>query len=134
MTDLQAAVERLEKCPWCAGDGWIIEDRDLKLPTLYRAQCKMCGAGHGGFDTRAEAIAAWNRRTTVSRLPGREEIEAAILENLRAEEIYDGQDVELVCTGVPEATTAILALLSKAPEGGGSMGSIAPSPEPGDGR
>lgn len=55
----------MKPCPWCASAGWVIEDYgiDGREPLLYRPQCKACGGGHGGFDMRARAIAAWNRRT-----------------------------------------------------------------------
>lgn len=51
-------------CPWCAGPAWLIEDRGDHggEPLLHRPQCIRCGGGLGGFNTRAEAIAAWNTR------------------------------------------------------------------------
>ena len=55
----------LANCPFCAGDGWLIEDRGDNgcEVLLYRPQCRQCGAGLGGFDHPEEAAEAWNTRT-----------------------------------------------------------------------
>lgn len=64
-------------CPFCGGPASTIEDRGDNgcEPLLHRPQCKVCGGGLGGFNTRPEAIAIWNRRALSPRsLEGMEEI------------------------------------------------------------
>jgi Lar family restriction alleviation protein len=57
-------AETLGTCPFCGGAAHLVDDRGDNgcESLLYRPQCKMCGGGLGGFDTKAQAIAAWNRR------------------------------------------------------------------------
>ena len=43
-------------CPCCGGTS------TPKHNDFYYVQCKDCGMMTGNFDTKAEAIAAWNRR------------------------------------------------------------------------
>lgn len=52
-------------CPWCGGAAR--EQENGRTPSLYREvvcdACDFCGPSH---DTRAEAIAAWNRRPAIT--------------------------------------------------------------------
>jgi Lar family restriction alleviation protein len=56
-------TEGLEPCPFCGGEGFVVPEPGTRdLPPLFRPQCKRCGAGHGGFVSRVQAVKAWNRR------------------------------------------------------------------------
>ena len=50
---------RLKPCPFCGGHA------EIKCDVLYRgynARCQLCGVNTRNFETKDEAIEAWNRR------------------------------------------------------------------------
>ena len=49
-------MEKLKKYPFCGGEAEIAGYK------IFWAICKECTAETKGFDTREEAIEAWNRR------------------------------------------------------------------------
>lgn len=49
--------DELKACGSCGRGSYVEDDGDY-----YHAGCDECGLRMGGFDTRADAIAAWNRR------------------------------------------------------------------------
>lgn len=53
------AEEELLPCPFCGGTP---EPRH-GTSGFYRVQCDACGSSTENYDTKEEAIAAWNRRT-----------------------------------------------------------------------
>lgn len=56
-------MENLKPCPFCGGEAetdFGFEDHDTK--TYFYVVCLKCGAEAIGCKTKAEAIAAWNRR------------------------------------------------------------------------
>lgn len=58
MTDKPAAEPvALLDCPFCGGDGVIIPENGGSRP-----QCKSCGAGFGYFNSKRNAVEAWNTR------------------------------------------------------------------------
>ena len=65
-------TQSLEPCPFCEGDA-AIQDRSgcrgyttssRYQPPIYVPVCVDCDASIDQFGTKAEAIAAWNTRTT----------------------------------------------------------------------
>lgn len=72
-------MSELKPCPFCGGDLLVVNDRGDGgcEPLLYRPQCQKCGVGLGGFNTRAEAIATWNRRAQTFPAGGWREIASA---------------------------------------------------------
>lgn len=54
-------TEELKPCPFCGGEAEIRDEHDHSWIAH-----KGCPADLGGFETRVEAIVAWNRRTTLS--------------------------------------------------------------------
>ena len=73
-------MEELKRCPFCGGkakmwddgymrpvidEGGAYVDMDIKSPDLYGVECTSIGCYCQliGYDTEAEAITAWNRRT-----------------------------------------------------------------------
>jgi Lar family restriction alleviation protein len=49
-------MEELKKCPFCGGEAKIVGY------SLFWIVCKECFAETDAFDTKIEAIKAWNRR------------------------------------------------------------------------
>lgn len=49
-------MKELKKCPFCGGEAEIAGYK------IFWVICKECTAETKGFDTREEAIEAWNRR------------------------------------------------------------------------
>lgn len=49
-------MEDLKKCPFCGGKAEIVGYK------IFWVICKECTAETKSFDTREEAIEAWNRR------------------------------------------------------------------------
>lgn len=49
-------MKKLKKCPFCGGEAEIAGDK------IFWVICKECTAETKCFDTREEAIEAWNRR------------------------------------------------------------------------
>lgn len=49
-------MAELKKCPFCGGEAEIVEY------TIFWVTCKECAAETKDFDTKEEAIEAWNRR------------------------------------------------------------------------
>ena len=56
-----------ELCPCCGGDG-IYVDSCSDCAALWSVGCTTCGL-HNNADTRADALAAWNRRAALSPAP-----------------------------------------------------------------
>lgn len=63
--------KELKPCPFCGGDGRIIEkikvydSRDKRMcrcTTDFYVRCDRCGAEAEHFDNQNSAIKAWNRR------------------------------------------------------------------------
>jgi len=52
------ANETLKPCPFCGGEGKLFFAADR----VFYVSCESCGTTSDWFDTKAEAIAAWNRR------------------------------------------------------------------------
>lgn len=52
------AEEELRSCPFCMGGATAGHGSS----GFYYVQCDDCGSMTGNFDTKAEAIAVWNRR------------------------------------------------------------------------
>lgn len=107
-------------CPFC-GMNPLVEPWHGGPPTKTRISCPAeyddeCGATASATgDTRAEAIAAWNRRALpVPSGPSREEVEAAISEY---EEAYSQWLIDGGCgAGVEKTRAALLALYRPAGE------------------
>lgn len=60
--DNQMTTELLP-CPFCGGLGEIQHTEDYNEEWRHWIMCKGCAAStHWGYDTVAEAIAAWNQR------------------------------------------------------------------------
>lgn len=57
-------------CPFCGGDGRVIPEvgNHFHPRLLYRPQCGKCGGNLGGFESRPQAIAAWNTRASAPAL------------------------------------------------------------------
>lgn len=49
----------LERCPFCGGEAQI---RTFDRKTYY-VTCSACRADSGGYDTLADVVVAWNKRT-----------------------------------------------------------------------
>ncbi len=49
-------MDRLKRCPFCGGEAEIVGY------TIFWVTCKECTAETKDFDTKEEAIEAWNRR------------------------------------------------------------------------
>lgn len=54
---LEAEEEEPLACPFCGGEAIGVHERDG-----FSEHCKLCWAGTDVCNTKAEAIAAWNRR------------------------------------------------------------------------
>ena len=52
----------LKPCPFCGGTNIYCEDAGHKTDVWF-VQCDDCGATFPHFDSKAEAIKAWNTRT-----------------------------------------------------------------------
>lgn len=55
---LEAEEDKPLLCPFCGADGVITELKDGG----FRAFCLECLSASGAYSTKADAIAAWNRR------------------------------------------------------------------------
>lgn len=55
---LEAEEEKPLPCPFCGADGKITELKEGG----FRAFCLKCLSASGAYSTKADAIAAWNRR------------------------------------------------------------------------
>jgi Lar family restriction alleviation protein len=53
-------MKQLKPCPFCGGDGMLYDTSQFGL---FIAWCNNCGVDTDPYDTREEAIAAWNQRT-----------------------------------------------------------------------
>ena len=53
-------MEELRKCPFCGGEAEMFFD----VPYASYVECLKCGSRTKICYTKAEAIAAWNRRVT----------------------------------------------------------------------
>jgi Lar family restriction alleviation protein len=53
----------LDPCPFCGESSHLGFERDWDGAPCVNAHCVTCGADGDWFRTRAEARAAWNRRT-----------------------------------------------------------------------
>lgn len=60
--------EKLLPCPFCGGESRIREYKDVEFlihnADCFMVQCDRCGCGTSYEATKAEAIAAWNRRAS----------------------------------------------------------------------
>ena len=56
-------IEKIKRCPFCGGQAEVREF----TATLIFVQCKSCLAGTTAFPTGEEAVAAWNKRWTLSK-------------------------------------------------------------------
>ena len=57
---MKEQTNELKSCPFCGGsDLWIDGGEYLNS---FAVICTHCGGRIGYFDTKADAIAAWNRR------------------------------------------------------------------------
>lgn len=56
---LECEDEKPLPCPFCGGNASVIEVMNY---TAVAVRCDSCHATSGNYDTKAEAIAAWNRR------------------------------------------------------------------------
>lgn len=55
----------LKPCPFCGGEGKIIDLGFFNLPSSYGVCCLNCScATYQFFDTEGEAAEAWNRRVS----------------------------------------------------------------------
>ena len=73
-------IKEPQPCPFC-GNSAIVIERDGG--SAYRVKCRNimeCGAMSEWFDSEAEALAAWNRRTTsradkvIRTVPGHDDL------------------------------------------------------------
>jgi Lar family restriction alleviation protein len=68
---------KLKPCPWCGGE--VVMPRNIGA-AFHWVDCVECLADGPKTATRAEAIAAWNRRTPAV---SREELEKRITEEIK---------------------------------------------------
>ena len=52
--------EKLKPCPFCGSENLYIDSGEFFRE--YEIRCTKCGGRICWFDTKAEAITAWNRR------------------------------------------------------------------------
>lgn len=50
----------LKPCPFCGGNAVV--DMDESWYWEYKAYCALCGVSMEYFETKKEAVEAWNRR------------------------------------------------------------------------
>lgn len=55
--------EKLKPCPFCGGEAEINRGYSFGMTYIYEVECENCKALMGVFESEAEAIEAWNRRT-----------------------------------------------------------------------
>jgi Lar family restriction alleviation protein len=55
-----SSMPELKRCPFCGGQGVV--EMDESWYWEYEAYCMNCTATLGHFNTKAEAIEAWNTR------------------------------------------------------------------------
>ena len=61
-------MEELKRCPFCGGDGVITQKRNLET-WIVECSNPICPASYmigNDYDTKEEAIEAWNRRCEVT--------------------------------------------------------------------
>ena len=60
--------DALLPCPFCGGPARLIHDTesDYRAFHSYQVECDQCDADSAGSADRDKAIAAWNRRATLS--------------------------------------------------------------------
>lgn len=68
-------MEKLKKCPFCGGEGYVIS-----VEMHYWIRCKSCNADTDADSTLEGAIHLWNARKPMERIL--ERIENEILEEL----------------------------------------------------
>lgn len=55
--------DRLELCPFCNGEAWLLQVNYPDEDRWYNPQCSNCDAGMmKNYETKEEAIEAWNKR------------------------------------------------------------------------
>ena len=68
-------MAELKPCPFCGGEAFVYKRYESVWrndPTDYTVLCKNCRAGvRHYFQTKGEAIEAWNKRTEPERPKGR---------------------------------------------------------------
>ena len=57
---LEVEEEKPLPCPFCGGEAHVIDCID-PYPCMY-VQCSKCGVRTKRYNSRSEAVAAWNRR------------------------------------------------------------------------
>lgn len=65
----RVSEENLRECPFCGGEATVHNYPNVTSGRDWFVHCKPCDMSLDAFSTRAEAIAAWNRRTTPSLPP-----------------------------------------------------------------
>ena len=58
---LEADEDKPLPCPFCGGEAKLVVNHPIKTKGAY-VQCTRCWAYVTGFNTKYDAIAAWNRR------------------------------------------------------------------------
>ena len=51
-------MEELKPCPFCGGKATA-----YICGRIFVVECESCGTSSDGFDSKKEAVEAWNRRT-----------------------------------------------------------------------
>ncbi|AXQ93164.1 Lar family restriction alleviation protein [Cereibacter azotoformans] len=62
-------MRELANCPFCGGEAAISDDEHHSTAVFYGCADSDCAGWMLWAETRAEAIAAWNRRTPVAADP-----------------------------------------------------------------
>lgn len=56
-------IDKLKPCPFCGGESDCNNDGFMKARNfMWAVECLTCGVTTDFFDTKSEAVDAWNRR------------------------------------------------------------------------